>query len=131
MTDTKIEPCIECGADIEMDPIYNDGLLVGHTTGYYCAECGDPLCEDCVNTGLPQYKYGDEDVREVCNKCHEHLRNPTTNVGHTSLVKLFHVTTKEQDDAALAELHAWEDSQFLSIVDAIVKGQECSQPKTN
>jgi hypothetical protein len=65
------------------------------------------------------YRYGDGNEQEVCTKCHKHLRHP------------IHVTTKEQDDAALAELHALEDAQFLSIVDALVKGQECSQPKTN
>jgi hypothetical protein len=90
MTDTKIAPCIECGADIEMDPIYSDGILVGHTTGYYCAECGAPLCEDCICTGLPVVKYGSDDEQEVCTKCHEAMvaRIRLQNVGHTSLLTL-------------------------------------------
>lgn len=90
MPDTKITPCIECGTPVELDPIYNDGILVGYNACHFCAECGDPLCESCVDTGLPMYRYGDGNEQEVCTKCHEALANPspTTNVGHTSLLTL-------------------------------------------
>ena len=87
MTDNKIEKCIECGTDIEMEPVHNSDGTVTHEPEFRCAECYGPLCEDCVNTGLPQFQYGD-DIEDVCTACSNEWAHETTNVGHTSLLTL-------------------------------------------